>query len=83
MNALSIASKNPRVIELIGDNITSSYMWKGTVNDNLKDLLIPINGSKSSGFLHLKAIKKADQKWEWILFLVEFNEELIDLFEYR
>ena len=66
---------------MLGDGIKHSYFWRGTSNDHLLDLLIPINGSKAQGSLHVKALRENGKKWHWILFLVELpNDEVVDLF---
>jgi hypothetical protein len=74
-----LAEKEPRVLEVLGAPLSRGFDWKGTVQDDFADLLIPVSGPKASGFLHAKAVF-ADNQWIYMLLLAELPEnEVIDM----
>ena len=46
--AMDDAVKNTRVRDVLGDTLTLSYNWRGSINNKMVDLVLPVSGKKGS-----------------------------------
>jgi hypothetical protein len=60
--ALERAGSNPEVVERLGQDIHSEWIWQGNISlqnsDGNANMTIPIAGSKGTGKIHLVAKKR-------------------------